>query len=85
MHFGNIFVIFVWFGVARWERVSRPMVLMWKCCLNAVAVGVRNITKTYIFKWFLCFCLSTNFMTSGVVLSIILVSCVSLGRTFSDF
>ena len=74
--------------MARWETVIRLMCLMflgWKCCLNAVAVYVRNMLKTFVFEWFLFFRLFTNLVISGVVSSIILLSFDALGHTFSDF
>ena len=65
-HFGDISVIFLWFGVAKWETVSRPMFLMilgWKYCMNAVAACVRNIVKSMVFEWVLFFHLFTNLVT----------------------
>ena len=54
-HFRHISVIFLWFGVAKCETVSRSMFLMilgWKCCLNAVSVCAITIIKLWFLNGF---------------------------------
>ena len=87
-HFGDISVIFLWFGVPKWETVSRSMFLMtqgWKCCLNAVAVCARTTVKPVVFEWFHFFHLFTNLVSWGRDLAHIWVSFGDPGCTFSDF
>ena len=61
------------------------MILVWKCCLNAMAACVKTIIKTMVFAWFHCFHLFTDLVSCGTDWAHILVSFGDPGDTFSDF
>ena len=51
-HRGDGFVMFLRFGMPKWEAVSRSMCLMirgWECCLNPVAAGAITKVKNMLF------------------------------------
>ena len=76
---------FLWFGVTKWETVSRSVFLViqgWKWCQNAMAVCAINTVKHYGFEWFHFFHLFSNLESWGRIFVTCWCLLVTLGPLF---
>ena len=87
-HFGQLFLIFQWFGMPKWKTVSRSMLFndpwmeMMPDCRGCMCY---NLSKTDVFERFHFSHFFTKLVPRGVVLGAFFVTFVDLWHTFSDF